>query len=205
MFLLHMIDDDGHFELIDSDFRAFYDIADDNLINLTDAQYQQYLSINSDDVTFKDGLFSGRPHRPSQEYEWNEKSEKWEISKEKLTALFTLRKTVLLQHIADKTDQFKTQYLQGYSQAEIDSFYRQEREARNELPLMLLTEIFEGRDDLSSIDDLKKKVIEKADLFAIIMGKLFAIKQGFEKHIENAKTIEELDNIEQEINKWQKL
>ena len=205
MFLLHMIDDDGHFELIDSDFRAFYDIADDNLINLTDAQYQQYLSINSDDVTFKDGLFSGRPRRPSQEYEWNEKSEKWEISKEKLTALFTLRKTVLLQRIADKTDQFKTQYLQGYSQAEIDSFYRQEREARNELPLMLLTEIFEGRDDLSSIDDLKKKVIEKADLFAIIMGKLFAIKQGFEKHIENAKTIEELDNIEQEINKWQKL
>lgn len=115
------------------------------------------------------------------------------------------RKTHLLNVIANKTDNFKAQYLIGYSQAEIDSFYRQEREARNELPTMLLTEIFEGRDDLSSIEDLKKKVIEKADLFAIIMGKIFAIKQGFEKHIEQAETAEQLDKIEQEINKWQKL
>ena len=205
MFLLHMIDDDGNFELIDEDFIHLYDIDYSALIALTDEQLAQYQSLNAENIVFKNGQFSGRPRRPSPEYEWNEKSGKWEISKEKLTALFTLHKTALLQRIADKTDQFKTQYLQGYSQAEIDSFYRQEREARNELPLMLLTEIFEGRDDLSSIDDLKKKVIEKADLFAIIMGKLFAIKQGFEKHIENAKTIEELDNIEQEINKWQKL
>ena len=110
-----------------------------------------------------------------------------------------------MQVIANKTDNFKAQYLAGYSQAEIDSFYRQEREARNELPLMLLTEIFEGRDDLKSVDELKKKVIEKADLFAIIMGKLFAIKQGFETHIEKAKTMEELDKIEEDINKWQKI
>ncbi|OOF85146.1 phage tail protein, partial [Rodentibacter ratti] len=127
----------------------------------------------------------------------------WVISPEKMTALFTQRKTALLQRIADKTDQFKAQYLQGYSQAEIDSFYRQEREARNELPEMILTEIFEGRDDLKSIEELKKKVIEKADLFAIIMGKLFAIKQNFETHIEQAKTLEDLDKIEQEIEQWQ--
>ena len=129
----------------------------------------------------------------------------WEISSEKQTALLDERKTHLLNVIANKTDNFKAQYLVGYSQAEIDSFYRQEREARNELPTMLLTEIFEGRDDLSSIEDLKKKVIEKADLYAIIMGKLFAIKQVFEKHIEKAETIEQLDKIEKEINKWQKL
>lgn len=133
------------------------------------------------------------------------KDGKWIISPEKLTALLQQRRTNLLKAIADKTDNFKAQYLIGYSQAEIDSFYRQEREARDELPTMLLTEIFEGRDDLSSIDDLKKKVIEKADLFAIIMGKLFAIKQGFEKHIEQAETMEQLDKIEQEINQWQKL
>ncbi|WP_256892392.1 hypothetical protein [Rodentibacter caecimuris] len=97
------------------------------------------------------------------------------------------------------------QYLQGYSQAEIDSFYRQEREARNELPEMILTEIFKGRDDLKNIEELKQKVIEKADLFAIVMGKLFAIKQNFETHIEQAQTLEELDQIEQEIEQWQKL
>jgi len=141
--------------------------------------------------------------QPSQAHEWDGKA--WVISPEKMTALLAERKTHLLNVIATKTDNFKAQYLIGYSQAEIDSFYRQEREARNELPTMLLTEIFEGRDDLSSIEELKKKVIEKADLFAIIMGKLFAIKQGFEKHIEQAETMEQLDKIEQEINKWQKL
>lgn len=143
--------------------------------------------------------------QPSTAHVLNLDTLKWEISPEKLTALLAERKTHLLNVIANKTDNFKAQYLVGYSQAEIDSFYRQEREARNELPTMLLTEIFEGRDDLRSIEDLKKKVIEKADLFAIIMGKLFAIKQGFEKHIEQAETAEQLDKIEQEINKWQKL
>ncbi|MDU6258135.1 MAG: phage tail protein [Haemophilus parainfluenzae] len=147
--------------------------------------------------------YSGKS--PSEYHVFNMRSKQFEISPEKLTALLIQRKTALLNTIADKTDSFKAQYLQGYSQAEIESFYRQEREARNELPLMLLTEIFEGRDDLKSVEDLKKKVIEKADLFAIIMGKLFAIKQGFETHLEKAQTMEELDNIEQEINKWQKL
>lgn len=131
--------------------------------------------------------------------------QKWVKDEEKLLALFTQRKTTLLQRIADKTDQFKGQYLQGYSQAEIDSFYRQEREARGELPEVILTEIFNGRDDLKNIEELKQKVIEKADLFAIMMGKLFAIKQNFETHIEKAQTLEELDKIELEIEQWQKL
>lgn len=203
MYLLNIIDKDGHFELIDNDFIALYNIDTSTLIELTDAQYQQYLAISSDDITFKDGSFYARPLRPSDAHEWDGKA--WVISPAKMTALLAERKTHLLNVIANKTDNFKAQYLVGYSQAEIDSFYRQEREARNELPTMLLTEIFEGRDDLSSIEDLKKKVIEKADLYAIIMGKLFAIKQVFEKHIEKAETIEQLDKIEQEINKWQKL
>ena len=203
MYLLNIIDKDGHFELIDNDFIGLYNIDKSTLIELTDAQYQQYLAISSDDITFKDGSFYARPLRQSDAHEWDGKA--WVISPAKKTALLAERKTHLLNVIANKTDNFKAQYLIGYSQAEIDSFYRQEREARNELPTMLLTEIFEGRDDLSSIEDLKKKVIEKADLYAIIMGKLFAIKQVFEKHIEKAETIEQLDKIEQEINKWQKL
>lgn len=203
MYLLNIIDKDGHFELIDNDFIALYNVDKSTLIELTDAQYQQYLAISGDDITFKDGKFHARPLRPSEAHEWDGRA--WVISPEKMTALLSERKTNLLNVIANKTDNFKAQYLIGYSQAEIDSFYRQEREARNELPTMLLTEIFEGRDDLSSIEELKKKVIEKADLYAIIMGKLFAIKQVFEKHIEHAETIEQLDKIEQEINKWQKL
>lgn len=156
-------------------------------------------------VWAEDGVIQCSGSSPSAYHVFDLKTKKWVISSAKQTSLLAERKTQLLNVIANKTDNFKAQYLIGYSQAEIDSFYRQEREARNELPIMLLTEIFEGRDDLSSIEELKKKVIEKADLFAIIMGKLFAIKQGFEKHIDKAETLEELDKIEQEINQWQKL
>ena len=156
-------------------------------------------------VWAEDGVIQCSGSAPSAYHVFELKTKKWVSSPAKQTALLAERKTQLLNVIANKTDNFKTQYLIGYSQAEIDSFYRQEREARNELPTMLLTEIFEGRDDLNSIDELKKKVIEKADLFAIIMGKLFAIKQGFEKRIDQAETIEELDKIEQEIEQWKKL
>lgn len=156
-------------------------------------------------VWAEDGVIQCSGSAPSAYHVFELKTKKWVISPAKQTALLADRKTQLLNVIANKTDNFKAQYLIGYSQAEIDSFYRQEREARNELPIMLLTEIFEGRDDLSSIEELKKKVIEKADLFAIIMGKLFVIKQGFEKRIDQAETIEELDKIEQEIEQWKKL
>ena len=156
-------------------------------------------------VWAENGVIQCSGSAPSAYHVFDLNAQKWVISPAKQTAILAERKTQLLNVIANKTDNFKAQYLIGYSQAEIDSFYRQEREARNELPIMLLTEIFEGRDDLNSIEDLKKKVIEKADLFAIIMGKLFAIKQGFEKHIEQAETSEQLDKIEQEINQWQKL
>ncbi len=156
-------------------------------------------------VWIENGKIKCSGKAPSEFHVFNMETKKFEISEEKRSTLLRQWKTRLLQRVADKTDNFKAQYLQGYSQAEIDSFYRQEREARNELPLMLLTEIFEGRDDLKSVDELKKKVIEKADLFAIIMGKLFAIKQGFETHIEKAQTMEDLDKIEEDINKWQKI
>ena len=156
-------------------------------------------------VWAENGVIQCSGSAPSAYHVFDLNAQKWVISPAKQTAILAERKTQLLNVIANKTDNFKAQYLIGYSQAEIDSFYRQEREARNELPIMLLTEIFEGRDDLSSIEELKKKVIEKADLFAIIMGKLLVIKQGFEKRIDQAETIEELDKIEQEIEQWKKL
>lgn len=191
---------DGFFN---DDFGGFVpegaiEISEEKYIELLEGQ-EQGKQIISD----KQGTPVLLEPQPSPAHEL--KDGEWIISKTKITALTTQRKTTLLQRIADKTDQFKMQYLQGYSQAEIDSFYRQEREARNELPEMILTEIFKGRDDLKNIEELKQKVIEKADLFAIVMGKLFAIKQNFETHIEQAQTLEELDQIEQEIEQWQKL
>ena len=177
-------------------------------ISITDEYHLQLLNGQSEGrqiISNKQGEPVLIESQPSSAHVLNLDTLQWEISPEKQSALLAERKTHLLNVIANKTDNFKAQYLIGYSQAEIDSFYRQEREARNELPTMLLTEIFEGRDDLSSIDELKKKVIEKADLYAIIMGKLFAIKQNFEKRIEQVETLEQLEKVEQEINQWQRL
>lgn len=160
---------------------------------------------NNGKVWVEDGKIRCSGKAPSEFHAFNLETKLFEISSERVSALLAERKAKMLIEVAKKTDDFKAQYLVGYSQAEIDSFYRQEREARGELPLMLLTEIFEGRDDLESIEQLKKKVIDKADLFAIIMGKLFAIKQNFETRIEAAQSLETLNQIEQEIDQWQKL
>ena len=179
---------------------GWFDVATQDDINAIS------LSItNGGCVWVENGQIKCSGKAPSEFHFFNDKTKKFEISENKKNEYLNKRKSILMTTIANKTDNFKAQYLAGYSQAEIDSFYRQEREARNELPLMLLTEIFEGRDDLKSVDELKKKVIEKADFFAIIMGKLFAIKQGFETHIEKAQTMEDLDKIEEDINKWQKI
>lgn len=97
MYLLHIIDKDGHFELIDSDFVALYNIDKSTLIELTDAQYQQYLAISGDDITFKGGSFYARPLQPSEAHEWDGKV--WEISQTKMTALLAETQTQLIANI----------------------------------------------------------------------------------------------------------
>lgn len=96
MFQLNIIDRDGHFELIDSDFIALYNIEKSTLIELTDAQYQQYLAISGDDITFKDGAFYARPLRPSDAHEWDGKA--WVIS-QKMTALLAETQNQLIANI----------------------------------------------------------------------------------------------------------
>lgn len=167
---------------------------------------EQAVEFNQDfegELTLVEGAVVIIPPAPSHFHHWD--GTKWVIDEAKQSALLKTEKSRLLGKIAEQTDRLKAQYLQGYSQAEIDSFYRQEREARGELPLMLLTELFEGRDDLDSIEQLKEKVIHKADLFAIIMGKTFAIKQGFEVRIEQATRLDDLAQIDQEITQWQSI
>ena len=94
MYLLNIIDRDGHFELIDSDFIALYNVDKSTLIELTDAQYQQYLAISGDDITFKGGSFYARPLRPSDAHEWDGKA--WVISPQKQTALLTEKRDNLI-------------------------------------------------------------------------------------------------------------
>lgn len=91
MFLLHLIDKLGHFELIDSDFRHLYDLTDDELLVLSDEQYQQYEAINSDDITYQDGVFYGRPRAPSAAHSWDGKE--WVEDNGKITALLQENQT----------------------------------------------------------------------------------------------------------------
>lgn len=97
MYLLKIIDKDGHFELIDSDFIELYNIDKSTLIDLTDTQYAHYLTLNSDDIKFKDGTFHARPFRPSAAHEWDGKA--WVISQEKMTALLAETQNQLIANI----------------------------------------------------------------------------------------------------------
>ena len=97
MYLLKIIDKDGHFELIDSDFIELYNIDKSTLIELTDTQYAHYLTLNSDDIKFKDGTFHARSFRPSAAHEWDGKA--WVISQEKMTALLAETQNQLIANI----------------------------------------------------------------------------------------------------------
>ena len=67
--------------------------------------------------------------QPSTEHELNPDTLTWEISAEKQTVLFENKKNTLLDKLADKADKIKSSLLIGYPQTEIESFYRQEKEA----------------------------------------------------------------------------
>lgn len=103
MYLLNIIDKDGHFELIDSDFIELYNIDKSTLIELTDTQYTHYLTLNSDDITFKDGTFHARSFRPSAAHEWDGKA--WVIPPEKLTALLQEQRETIRAKINQLRDE----------------------------------------------------------------------------------------------------
>lgn len=103
MYLLKIIDKDGHFELIDSDFIELYNIDKSTLIELTDTQYAHYLTLNSDDIKFKDGTFHARSFRPSAAHEWDGKA--WVISPEKQTALLQEQREIIRTKINQLRDE----------------------------------------------------------------------------------------------------
>lgn len=141
---------------------------------------------------------------PTPYHYWD--GEKWVISPEKLTALFEQNKQNLITKIATKTDAIKAELLVGYPQAEIDSFYRQEAEAKAykanlQANTPMLRQIAENRG--IEFEELVEKVLEKAQQFANVIGAVIGSRQGFEDRILAAKSQEELEQIEKEVNAWQ--
>ena len=129
----------------------------------------------------------------------------WEISPEKQTALFAQQKESLLNKLADKADQLKNSLLAGYPQTEIESFYRQEKEALawqadHNTPTPMLSQIARVRG--VPLDMLINKVIEKSAQFAVAIGIIIGQRQAFEDRLVTLKTPQELTSLEQEIEAW---
>ncbi|PRM60005.1 hypothetical protein BVZ54_00642 [Haemophilus influenzae] len=144
--------------------------------------------------------------QPSAAHQLNLDTLTWEISAEKQTALFTQQKESLLNKLADKADQLKNSLLAGYPQTEIESFYRQEKEALawqadHNTPTPMLSQIAQNRG--VPLEILIEKVIEKSTQFAVVIGIIIGQRQAFEDRLLALKTPEELTALEQEIEQWQ--
>ena len=144
--------------------------------------------------------------QPSPAHELNLDTLTWDISAEKQTALFAQQKESLLNKLADKADQLKNGLLAGYPQTEIESFYRQEKEALawqadHNTPTPMLSQIARVRG--VPLDILISKVIEKSAQFAVAIGIIIGQRQAFEDRLLALKTPEELTALEQEIEQWQ--
>ena len=143
--------------------------------------------------------------QPSAAHELNLDTLTWEISPEKQSALFAQQKESLLNKLADKADQLKNGLLAGYPQTEIESFYRQEKEALawqadHNTPTPMLSQIARVRG--VPLDVLIEKVIEKSAQFAVAIGIIIGQRQAFEDRLLALKTPEELTALEQEIEAW---
>ncbi|MCK9139965.1 hypothetical protein MZB18_07415 [Haemophilus influenzae] len=144
--------------------------------------------------------------QPSAAHVLNLDTLTWEISAEKQTALFAQQKESLLNKLADKADQLKNSLLAGYPQTEIESFYRQEKEALawqadHNTPTPMLSQIAQNRG--VPLEILIEKVIEKSTQFAVVIGIIIGQRQAFEDRLLALKTPEELTALEQEIEQWQ--
>lgn len=143
--------------------------------------------------------------QPSAAHVLNLDTLTWEISPEKQTALFAQQKEGLLNKLADKADQLKNSLLAGYPQTEIESFYRQEKEALawqadHNTPTPMLSQIARVRG--VPLDVLISKVIEKSTQFAVAIGLIIGQRQAFEDRLLALKTPDDLIALEQEIEQW---
>lgn len=141
--------------------------------------------------------------QPTQDHEWNGKD--WAIPKEKQDALFAKKKESLLDKLANKADEIKTNLLIGYPQTEIESFYRQEKEALawrsdNKVDTPMLKQIARVRG--VPFEVLVEKVIEKASQFAVAIGVIIGQRQAFEDRLLALSSQKELDALKKEIEEW---
>lgn len=147
--------------------------------------------------------YSGKA--PSEYHVFDSKSKSFKVSDAKKAEFFKRKKENLLNALADKADKIKNYLLAGYPQTEIESFYRQEKEALawkadNNAEAPMLKQVASVRG--VPFDVLVEKVIEKASQFAVAIGVIIGQRQAFEDRLLATKTLEELTALEKEIEEW---
>lgn len=133
------------------------------------------------------------------------KNGEWKITKAKQKEQLDEEKTRLILFTADKVDEMKSALLAGYPQAEIDSFYKQEKEAleykknkKADTPMLKMIALTRG----VPFDVLVEKVLEKSLQFSQAMGAVIGQRQKFEDRILTTQSIEDLTVIENEVKEW---
>lgn len=193
---------------------GFYDDANGGFVpeSAVEISQEKYLKLLNGQAQGKQIISNKRGEpvlielQPSAAHELNPDTLTWEISPEKLTALLTERKNAVLLRLAAKADELKTGLLAGYPQTEIESFYRQEKEALawqadHNTPTPMLSQIARVRG--VPLEVLIRKVIEKSAQFAVAIGIIIGQRQAFEDRLMAVQTLEELEPLSQEIEQWQ--
>lgn len=142
--------------------------------------------------------------QPTEAHEWT--GNKWQLDKAKAAKLLAHNKQAMITQLADKVDSLKSSILVGYPQAEIDSFYRQEKEAlawqadhNAETPMLKQIATVRG----VPFELLVQKVLEKSVQFATLIGVIIGQRQAFEDRVNSASSQDELDKINSEVEQWQ--
>lgn len=156
-------------------------------------------------VWLEDGAIKYSGKSPSEYHVFDSKSKSFKVSDAEKAEFFKRKKENLLNELSDKADKIKNNLLAGYPQTEIESFYRQEKEALawqadNKVETPMLKQISRVRGIPFEI--LVEKVIEKASQFAVAIGVIIGQRQAFEDRLLATNALEELTALEKEIEEW---
>lgn len=185
---------------------------------ITEGQNQEWFEVNQDEINeisasitgggevwLENGVIKYSGKAPSEYHVFDSKSKSFKVSDNKKTEFTKRKKENLLNELSDKADKIKNDLLAGYPQTEIESFYRQEKEAlawradnNAETPMLKQVAMVRG----VPFDVLVEKVIEKASQFAVAIGLIIGQRQAFEDRLLATNTLEELTALEKEIEEW---
>ena len=157
------------------------------------------------EVWLENGVIKYSGKAPSEYHVFDSKSKSFKVSDTEKAEFFKRKKEALLNTLADKADAIKGGLLAGYPQTEIESFYRQEKEAlawmvdkNADAPMLKQVSRVRG----VPFEVLVEKVIEKASQFAVAIGVIIGQRQAFEDRLLAINTLEELTALEKEIEEW---